>query len=83
MEGTLGEGEGRDGGAGSIEEGGGALISTVMFPAVTSHRKTAQEVESDRDALGLDEVTGGRAGGRAGEGGGVGRLMEGKTGRNG
>lgn len=57
MEGTLGVGLERGRGAGSIEEGGGALISTVMFPAVTSHRKTAQEVESDRDAQGSDEVT--------------------------
>lgn len=32
------------------QEGGGAFISTVMFPVVTSHRKTVQEVESDRDA---------------------------------
>lgn len=35
---------------GSIEEGGGALISMVVFLVVNSHRKTAQEVESDRDA---------------------------------
>lgn len=49
--GHLGEGgEGRGREEGSIQEGGGALTSTVAFPAVTSHRKAAQEVESDRDA---------------------------------
>lgn len=40
----------KGGGGRSIAERGGALISKVVFPAVTSHRKTAQEVESDRDA---------------------------------